>query len=194
MLGVILCGGKSTRMNSDKGMLTSSGKAWVQVAADKIKGINIPFIVSVNDIQYKDYSSLFISSQLIIDNEILKIKGPLCGVLSVHLQYPVEDLFVLACDMPLMDTLILNKLINIYKEHSSADAFVFTNDGEAEPLCGIYTAKSLSYILNLYQEDKLIKHSMKFMLEHINTITIPISDDQKKYFKNINTHAELNGL
>jgi len=194
MLGVILCGGKSTRMNSDKGMLTSSGNKWVKVAADKVSNLNIPLVVSVNITQHNDYSSLFVSSQLITDNETLKIKGPLCGVLSVHLQYPLEDLLVLACDMPLMDTIILNELLNIYKEHSSADAFVFTNDGEVEPLCGIYTAKGLAYILKLYREDKLIKHSMKFMIEHINSFTIPITEEQKKYFKNINTHAELNGL
>ena len=50
-------------------------------------------------------------------------------------------------------------------------------------------------ILFIYiKSDQLPKHSMKYMLEHISTQLIPIPEDQKKYFRNFNAHAELNGL
>ncbi len=194
MLAVILCGGQSTRMNSDKGMLKLSDDTWTQVAVDKIASLKLPVVISVNSDQYNEYLLLFKAEQLNIDNETLKVHGPLCGVLSVHLQHPEENLFVLACDMPSMEQKILTQLLNIYNQHTSADAFVFTNDGEPEPLCAIYTAKGLSHIIQLYQENKLPKHSMKFMLDNISTFYTPLSDEQKKYFRNINTHAELNGL
>jgi molybdopterin-guanine dinucleotide biosynthesis protein A len=194
MFGVILCGGQSSRMQSDKAMLKLSDDTWAQAAVSKMTSQNLPVVLSVNSNQYNEYLPLFKQNQLIVDNESLKIHGPLCGVLSVHIQYPKEDLIVLACDMPLMKPVILESLLNTYHQQTSADAFVFTNNGEPEPLCAIYTAKALSYIMQLYQENKLVKHSMKFMLEHVHTLFIPLLDEQKEYFRNINTHAELNGL
>jgi len=35
---------------------------------------------------------------------------------------------------------------------------------------------------------------MKFMLEHLSAFHIPITENNKKYFRNFNAHAELNGL
>ena len=59
------------------------------------------------------------------------------GLLSCHFSFTSEDLFVVACDMPLMETVLLKELFNLYKNPPCADAYVFTNDGEREPLCGI---------------------------------------------------------
>ena len=93
-----------------------------------------------------------------------------------------------------METELLKELVNNYQQQTNADAFVYTNDGEPEPLCGIYKASGLAHILQLYQSKQLPKYSMKYMLEHINTCLIPLTDDKKKSFRNFNAHAELNGL
>ncbi|HEY6505691.1 MAG TPA: molybdenum cofactor guanylyltransferase [Chitinophagaceae bacterium] len=194
MLGVVLCGGQSSRMGSDKGLLKLEAKTWAQTAFDKVAGLNFPIVISVNEKQHKDYAAVFPANELITDDGTLSIHGPLSGVLSVHLRHPAEDLLVLACDMPLMETALLKELLGHYRQYSSNDAFVYTNDGESEPLCGIYKAKGLAHILSLYQNKQLPKHSMKYMLEHIATHTIPVSEDKKKCFRNFNAHAELNGL
>lgn len=194
MFGVILCGGFSSRMGTDKGLLQSNTIHWAKNAANKMALLNIPVGLSVNANQLSEYSSLFHSSYLIEDKVSLKIRGPLSGVLSAHLQHPQEDLFVLAVDMPVMDISILQQLLQLYRLQPSNDAFVFTKDGQVEPLCGIYTAKGLAHILHLHQTNLLRKHSMKFVLEHLETSRTPLNEEQKIYFKNINTHAELNGL
>ncbi len=196
MLGVILCGGQSTRMGTDKGMLKMHPDAgtWAKAAADKMAQLTLPVIVSVNTLQYNDYATVFDAAQLITDNPLLDIRGPLGGVLSVHEKYPMQDLFVLACDMPLMDADVLKQLLDIYHLDTNDDAFVFTNNGEPEPLCAIYTARGLAHIRQLYQSNQLLKHSMKFMLEHINSWFEPLSEEQKKCFQNFNAHAALNGL
>jgi molybdenum cofactor guanylyltransferase len=194
MLGIILCGGQSSRMGSDKGLLKMQANTWAQTAVDKIATLDIPVKVSVNYDQYPIYSSVFSPNNLIVDDESLSLKGPLLGVLSSHLKFPAEDLFILACDMPLMEIELLRELYSLYQQHPAAGAFVFTNDGEREPLCGIYTAKGLSCILSMLQSGKLTKHSMKFMIDHLETMAIEAKDEQKKAFRNINAHAELNGL
>lgn len=193
MIGVILCGGQSSRMGSDKGLLKLHANTWAQTAVDILAEFQLPVVISVNKNQYTDYATIFSLEQLITDNDSLQIKGPLAGLLSVHLQYPAEDLLLFACDMPLMETSLIKELMAIYNQQT-ADAFVYTNDGESEPLCGIYKYSGLKHILQLYQSNQLSKHSMKFMLEHVNTHFIPLTDDKKKCFRNFNAHAELNGL
>ncbi|CAN5514037.1 molybdenum cofactor guanylyltransferase [soil metagenome] len=194
MLGVILCGGQSTRMGADKGLLKLHANTWARTAADKMEQLNLPVVLSVNAAQFKHYAEVFDAAQLIIDDAGLDIHGPLAGVLSIHEKYATEDLFVLACDMPLMDISILEQLFESYKKHPATDAFAFSNEGAPEPLCAIYKATGLEHILELYRNGQLTKHSMKFMLEHINTQLTPLTTEQQKYFRNFNAHAELNGL
>lgn len=204
MTGVILCGGQSTRMGTDKGLLKAplppqggylnEANTWAQTAVDKLVKLLLPVVISVNKNQYADYATVFSTKQLITDNDSLQLKGPLAGLLSVHLQHSSEDLLLLACDMPLIETDLLKELISIYRQSNTPDAFVYKNDNEPEPLCGIYKASGLKHILQLYQTNQLPKHSMKYMLEHINTHLIPLTDDKKKCFHNFNAHAELNGL
>jgi molybdopterin-guanine dinucleotide biosynthesis protein A len=204
MLGVILCGGQSTRMGTDKGLLKASlpfqgvhlnqANTWAQTSADKLTELQLSVVISVSKNQYADYATIFSTQQLITDNDSLQIKGPLAGLLSVHLQHPDEDLILLACDMPLMETDLLKELVKNYQQNMTADAFVYTNDDEPEPLCGIYKSSGLKHVLHLYQSNQLPKHSMKYMLEHVNTNFIPLTDDKKKCFQNFNAHAELNGL
>ena len=194
MTGIILCGGQSSRMGSDKGLLKQEASTWAQTAIDKMSVLNIPVKISVNSKQYPDYAVVFAATDLITDDASLQVRGPLLGVLSSHLKYPTEDLFALACDMPLMEPSLLNNLYLKYQLEPSSHAYIFTNEGEPEPLCGIYTAKGLSIILTMLRDGRLIKYSMKFMLEHLAVKTIAVADEQKKYFRNFNAHAELNGL
>ena len=194
MVGIILCGGQSLRMGSDKGLLKSEAKTWAQTGIDKIAALNIPVKISVNNQQYPEYAAVFPAADLITDNSSLSLKGPLLGLLSCHLAFPEDDLFILACDMPLMDSSELELLHKNYKENAGCDAYVFTNDGEPEPLCGIYTSKGLSTILAMLKKGDLVKHSMKFMLDHLSVKHIALSEGEKKYFRNFNAHSELNGL
>jgi molybdenum cofactor guanylyltransferase len=194
MTGIILCGGQSLRMGSDKGLLKLQARTWAQTAIDKMAVLNIPVKISVNEDQYPGYAAIFPPADLIIDNKELGVKGPLLGLLSCYLSFPAEDLFILACDLPLMETSLLIHLNNKYREAPGAGAYLFTNDGEREPLCGIYSAAALASILDLLQTGKLAKFSMKFALDHLNICSIAATEDQKKYFRNFNAHAELNGL
>lgn len=194
MTGIILCGGQSSRMGSDKGLLKLEAKTWAQTAIDKLSVLNIPVKLSVNRQQYNEYAEVFAADDLIVDAASLQLHGPLLGVLSSHLQNPAEDLFVFACDMPLMEPTLLKELYIHYEQNPDHDAFVFMNDHEPEPLCAIYTAKGLSTIFGMLQNGTLTKQSMKFMLDHLPVFSITLSEGLKKQFRNFNAHAELNGL
>jgi len=194
MLGIVLCGGQSSRMGSDKGLLVHEAKTWAQTAFDKLSALNIPIKFSINDRQQSDYAKVFANELLIVDNTALFIKGPLLGVLSVHIQNTSNDLFLLACDLPLMESNVLKELFVYYEQNKKYEAYIFTNNNEQEPLCGIYTSKALKKILTLLQENKLPKHSMKFILSQLVVFEIALHDTQKVCFRNFNAHADINGL
>jgi len=193
MLGVVLCGGQSSRMGSDKGLLMLNDKTWTQKAIDTLSNFQIPIVISVNKNQHQVYSSIFPVDMLIPDDPYLQLHGPLCGLLSVHLKYPEEDLLIFACDMPLIDAELIKQLLTKYNAETAV-AFIFTKDGEPEPMPGIYKSKGLAYVHQQYSNNQLPRYSMKYMLDHISTSTTSLPIDKKDRFRNFNTHAELNGL
>ena len=194
MVGIILCGGQSSRMGSDKGLLIHEAKTWAQTALEKLSVLNIPIKLSVNEMQQSEYEKVFKTELLIVDNPALNIKGPLLGVLSAHLQNPAKDLFLLACDLPLMESNLLKELFALHKQSKKYDVYIFTNNREPEPLCGIYTSKALKKIIALQQDNKLIRHSMKFILDHLVVCQITLQENQNVYFRYFNAHADVNGL
>src|SRR5215831_7719757 len=152
MIGVVLCGGRSSRMGSDKGLIRSktNEKVWAQVVKNKFSFASMPSFLSVNKNQTKNYQSHFKNDDLIIDNPDIKVQGPLLGLLSVHFHYPDQDLMVIACDMINMNETILKKLSDSY-DSSKVEAIVFKGE-RVEPLCGIYSSQGLSKIYSIYQK------------------------------------------
>ena len=193
MLGIVLCGGSSSRMGQDKGLLTTDHGNWSAMMLENFRQLSIPVALSVNHKQVEQYTRAFKDVELISDNDNFLLKGPLAAVLSINGKYPEEDLFIIACDMALMKSFVLKELYNTYLKVSEKQGYVFTNDGEPEPLCGIYTANGIAHIKQLYERGQLLKHSMKFMLDHLIMCRIPIPEDWKICFRNFNAHADLNG-
>ena len=194
MIGVVLCGGQSLRMGTDKGLLNHQDKLWAKLAADKLTSIGLQVKFSVNPTQEEKYNNYFDKAHLITDAQSLDIKGPLLGVLSAHLANPNDDLFLLACDMLLMETDVLKKLKQTFAASKAFDAYIFIKNEQQEPLCGIYTSAGLKKILLMLQNGKLVKHSMKFVLSNLKVCDIIVEDKDYRCFDNFNSHAEVNGL
>ncbi|SDF68634.1 molybdopterin-guanine dinucleotide biosynthesis protein A [Pedobacter terrae] len=191
MLGIVLCGGQSLRMGTDKGLLNHDDKLWAQAAADKLESLDLPVKFSVNPLQQLTYSGYFGNQQLIVDNTSLDLRGPLLGALSAHLSNNEEDLFLLACDILLMETRLLEKLIHSAKADGTFDAYIFTKDGQQEPLCGIYKSEGLKKIIFMLQNNALTKHSMKYVLGNLRVSEIAVEDHDYHYFGNFNSQEEI---
>jgi molybdopterin-guanine dinucleotide biosynthesis protein A len=186
MLGIVFCGGKSSRMGKDKGLIPVMDKNWATIAAEKLGALNIPVRVSINPIQKDSYVSFFAEELLLLDDESSGIRGPLLGLLSCHVRYPAEDLFILACDLPLMEAKVLRRLYLTTRESPDYEAYVFTKDGEAEPLCAIYTSTGLKRVFK--ESNTLSKHSMKFVLSLLKVFKLEVAGDEQRSFQNFNTH------
>ena len=190
MIGIVLCGGQSTRMSKDKGLLISQGKRWAEIIKEKFSEISIPSVLSINAAQKEKYLTHFDESDLVVDLSTITIRGPLLGLLSVHHAYPDDDLIVAACDMVNLEAKVLEKLLAEYSL-SKIDAVAYTGE-RVEPMCAIYSANGLKKIAVHYHQNETHSHSMMHVLEKLNAKYIPIPKEWNPFFKNYNTAADLN--
>lgn len=190
MTGVVLCGGISSRMGSDKGLLEIDEKKWVENSAFLLSSLDIPVFISVNQKQVDSYSRFFTKQSLLIDNAILHLKGPLLGIMSVHLKIPGEDLFVLACDMIRMKEAVLDRMFREYTA-GDADAYVYAIQNNREPLCAIYTSSALEKINELVYTHQLKNFSMRNVLDKLRTEYLAVEPHLTSCFKNVNSPEEL---
>jgi molybdenum cofactor guanylyltransferase len=190
MTGVVLCGGMSSRMGSDKGLLEVNEESWAENSAFLLSSLDVPVIISINKKQVETYSSFFTKGSLVVDNESLDLKGPLLGIMSVHLMKPGEDLLVLACDMISMKLVVLDIL---FKEYTTGDAeaYIYTIQNNREPLCGIYTSSALQKINELVYTHQLKNFSMMHVLDMIHAAYIPVEPHLTSCFKNVNSPGDL---
>lgn len=189
MKGLVLCGGQSMRMGKDKALLQHQGYYWAQLACHKLQALELEVVLSVNEQQVVAYNTL-LPYPLLTDNNDIPVHGPLKGILSTHCQYPREDLFVLACDMPCMHTDVLQQLLASFTTHPSP-VTLYAIDGRPEPLCGIYTAKSLQQLYQLANQHSLHKHSMQYALSTLNAVPARLPKEWEPYFTNMNQPEDL---
>jgi molybdenum cofactor guanylyltransferase len=190
LLGVVMCGGLSTRMGRDKGLIRKDNVTWAEIAFNNLAAIDIPVYVSVNEFQVSAYKKIFGINNLIVDDNGLN--GPLKGLMAVHRQFPEKDLFILASDMINMNPDLLEALRMTYFQKRNYNFYVYKNDAELEPLCGIYTAEALDRIWNDYLSKQLPKHSMKFILSSGSLVALSVPHEKKTCFANHNEPSDLN--
>jgi molybdenum cofactor guanylyltransferase len=180
LLGVVLCGGKSSRMGTDKGLILHSHQPWAVIVAQKFKAINLAFVVSINNTQTNSYQACFNKNILVNDNQT--IPGPLRGLLTVHQKYPEKNLLVLACDMIDMQPKTICTLINNYIKQPNFDFYAYHNGDFWEPFCGIYTAKGLGNLVLKNETNASLQHTLTLGPTHKSIILDTPS------FKNYNTY------
>jgi molybdenum cofactor guanylyltransferase len=182
LLGVVLCGGESKRMGTDKGLLQLNSKTWAEHIADKLKQQNLPVVISINEKQLAFYKEVFEKKDLIVDQ--LPMHGPLNGLLTVHQTFPGKDILLMACDLIDMDKTILEELINTY-EKNKADYFAYEDNNFFQPLCAIYTSTALDSLQERLTNGSLANYSFQYILNNSNTFRLHTST--AKAFANYNS-------
>lgn len=138
--GLVLSGGKSTRMGQDKGLLSYHGKPQREHLYEMLSSVCEKTFMSIRKEQAAEISTDF---NVIIDKD--EYKGPYNGLLSAHKTHPDAAWLVLACDLPLMDVSSLKELIasrNLNKNPLST-AFALKESPLPEPLCAIWEPEAL---------------------------------------------------
>jgi molybdopterin-guanine dinucleotide biosynthesis protein A len=132
--GLVLAGGKSQRMGSDKALLMRDGETQLARAVALLeRHVERVFVSTRSDQAEEDERKKF--AQIVDRYDDM---GPIAGVLSAMDEYPGFAWLVVACDLPNIDDATISALLDGHSERRPFTAFTSSYDGLPEPLCAIY--------------------------------------------------------
>jgi molybdenum cofactor guanylyltransferase len=141
LYGLVLTGGRSSRMGRDKAALPyGQGVPQLERAMELLHRHLQRTYVSVRADQPHD--PLRARYPQIADSEAHSGTGPIAGVLAAQARHPEAAWLVLACDLPLLDDATLTHLVRSRDPARLATAYRSSHDGLPEPLCAIYEPRS----------------------------------------------------
>jgi molybdopterin-guanine dinucleotide biosynthesis protein A len=136
--GLVLAGGRSTRMQRDKAGLEYAGRSQLERAVELITPLVERVFVSVRRDQTGD--PLRARFAQIVDSG--EVAGPIAGIIAAQALHPDVTWLVLACDLPLLDRDTLEHLLRSRRPEKQATAYRSSRDGLPEPLCALYEPSS----------------------------------------------------
>src|SRR5579883_965843 len=142
LYGLVLAGGRSSRMQRDKAALEYAGRTQLERAIELITPLVERVFVSIRPDQAGD--PLRARFAQIIDSG--EVSGPMAGILAAQSRHPDAAWLVLACDLPLLDRQTLGHLLRSRRPERQATAYRSSHDGLPEPLCAIYEPASAAAI------------------------------------------------
>ena len=159
---LILAGGRSVRMGTDKGLLLKDGKRWIDIVKEKIpKGIDV--FLSVGEHNHSEYLK-YASGNIIVDKKGLEdFVGGVRALFSAKQQLKEYDfVLVLACDMINIKVSSLELLI------SSKQTACFKVFDQIEPVPFLITKSDLSAM----KTETCINISLKKFLKSLDCTVI----------------------
>ncbi len=178
--GLVLVGGKSSRMGTDKSDLVYHQ----QRQSEHVSSIMHPFCktvyLSVGQSHMRQSSVLYPIIKDVRDNN-----GPMTGLYSAILFDAKLAWLILPCDLPFLDQAVLRKLIN--EINSDHDVICYFNKArnQAEPLVSIWNPSSFEKVKERY---KAKQYSMYGLIQELKSKYIEMEDDSK--LMNVNTLEE----
>ncbi len=183
MTGIILAGGKNSRIAMTKALIQLGDQTIIERTVQLFQQLFEEVIIVTNNLA--DYGHLGAK----LTSDLIPETGPLGGLYSGLMLSSSDYSFVVACDMPFIDPAIIRHLQN-YTYLGSYDVIVPEFNGFIEPLFAFYSQKCIPTILDhLNQKDFKIRsfYSRVKVKEvpchHFNAI--------EKAFFNINTREDL---
>ncbi len=133
--GLVLLGGRSTRMGTDKSLLVYHDKPQRDHVTELLQPYCNRVFWSVNTPQWMGLTE---AEQAMSIVDAYNLNSPLDGILSAFLCNPTRAWFVVACDLPLLTNLSLDALLAGRDPEKLATVFLDSDGQLPEPLLGIY--------------------------------------------------------
>lgn len=145
--GLVLCGGRSTRMQQDKSHIAYHAKPQWQYLHDLL----LAFLPEVY-LSCRPEQEFPGCDKRITDS--LQSAGPSTGLLSAYHAQPETSWLVLACDLPLISRQSVALLIGSRHPEKAATAFISPFNGHPEPLIAIWEPAGLAALEREYLDGK----------------------------------------
>ena len=194
MKGLVLVGGKSTRMGKDKSQLNYFGKPQKEIAKELLEKLGLKTFYSVrpfdsaqgdNRIQNVTSSGVEKSQNVNEIHDTFLNLGPFGGICSAFQKDPNSAWFVLATDVPFVNDALIKLVIE--KRNPSKVATAIKGKGKqfVEPLITIYEPKAYPILLQYLAQGYSCPRKM---LINSDVEIVEVDDD---LIRNVNTPEEF---
>jgi cyclic pyranopterin phosphate synthase len=181
LYGLVLTGGKSERMQTDKALIDYYGQPHGQYLYEILTPYCEQVFISARDRQWEN--TVLANLPTLIDQE--EGLGPLGGILTALTSYPEVNWLIVACDLAYFHPEMIDKLLSNYRQDVVATCYQNGDHGFPEALCGIYTPLALK----LFQRAKKAKIHCPVKILQMADCNL-ITADRPTDIANINTPIE----
>ncbi len=182
--GVILAGGKSTRMGQNKALMSIAGQRLVDRVVGVMQTVFAELLMVTNS------PEVYADLGLPMAGDVYPKKGSLGGIYSAIYHAPTPYCFVVACDMPFLNAAVMRYMIAQIDTH---DVVIPDVLGDMQPLHAIYGKRCAPPILH-----RLEAHRLKIIgfLPEVRVRTVTAEelrrfDPELLAFQNLNTPEEF---
>ena len=182
LYGLVLAGGRSSRMQRDKAAIEyRPGESQLDAAMKLLQSRVARSFVSVRADQ-RDDAARAPYAQIVDRGDVA---GPIAGISAALAAHPGAAWLVLACDLPFLDAGTLDTLLAARDPEGDATAFKSTHDGLPEPLCAVYEPRAGQAIAAYLATGRNCPR--KFLM---NARTRLLEQPNPRALDNVNTVAE----
>ncbi|MDO8303688.1 MAG: NTP transferase domain-containing protein [Sedimentisphaerales bacterium] len=173
---IVMAGGQSRRMETDKSMLHINGRSMIEAICQQLVGNFEQILISD-----KEESALAFLGFSVIKDKISG-QGPLMGIVSALESSTNQLNFVTACDIPYIDLKFVRRML---REAEGFDAVIpIRDDGKIEPLFAIYRKSVVPAINNVLSAGG---RKIRDFFDQCKVKYIPLDAEN---FANLNTITE----
>jgi len=180
--GIILAGGKSTRMGEDKGLILLNDIPMIEYLINVFSDLKIPVIIISNNEDYNQFN-------LPVYQDIEKEKGPAGGILSALTFSKTQKNIIVSCDTPFITVELINFLLD---SHQNNQVTIPKYENRIHPLIGVYEKEVSKSFEESIRENQL---RIRDILKKLDTkeVELPLSIIKNGHcLTNINTKQQLN--
>jgi molybdopterin-guanine dinucleotide biosynthesis protein A len=183
--GVILAGGKSTRMGRDKALLPYQNQPLIQSVIEKMRSVFSRVVVSVAGERRLDDLKV----EQIVDH--YSEVGPLGGITSA-LEQEKRSIFCVACDMPFLNSRLIEFLCGL----KGFDAVVPNCQDRLQVLHALYSYNMLPFFQDALRTGQFrISDSFpQANIQYVSDQEIRSLDPEGTSFHNLNTPSDYQHL
>jgi len=184
MTGIILSGGRSTRMGKNKAFLRVGGERLIDRTVRLFRAVfREVIIVTASPLDYLDQETVIVT-------DILPERGALGGIYTGLFYAGEEQAFVAACDMPFLNHSFLEYMASLATGY---DIVVPAPPDGLQPLHAVYSRRCLPAIRDLLERKRLqIKGFYPgHKLRMISPEVLRSFDAEGRMFMNINTPEDI---
>lgn len=182
LYGLVVCGGRSSRMGTDKSLLNYHGKPQRYFLYEMLQPLCERVFISCNREQVADIPASF---EALIDEPEYEGIGPMAALLTAFKNYPDNNFLMVGCDYPFINTTALKVLSKAKLQSIFAAAYYNKEAGLYEPLLSLYQHNIKN---KLEHNFKLKNYSLQQVLKEVNAEKV--LPESHIFIKSIDTEEE----